>query len=217
MKWPVALALLAGAAVILTAGSAVASSPSSGPITPEQRAAYRAQARAVSEEIEQRYGIEGLADYLDAVAYWESRWNAGVGGDGGISIGLYQMQANSAFRANNGLEHLRPRANTILRDPTKATILAADYAVAGIKRARQQGNRGDWLAVRRWWANPSLVHDDSETASAHSPKVRERFTKALRAVGVPTSFMERRPNVSGYPGVEQVLDDLNVNLQGASA
>lgn len=215
MRWPVVIALLAGGALLVAGGSA---SANQGPITEEERQLYRKRAREVSEEIEDRYGIAGLADYLDAVAYWESRWSPRVAGDGGQSIGLYQMQAGTAFRKTNGLEDLRPQAGTILRDPVKATILAADYAVQGAKRARSQGGRGDWFAVRRWWLLPAAVDDDQGTQYPSAfDRVKRNFTKALKAVGLPVSFMEQRPDVSGYPGIEQVLDDLNVNLQGASA
>lgn len=215
MRWPVIIALLAGGTLLLAGGSA---SANQGPITKEERQLYRKRAREVSEEIEERYGIAGLADYLDAVAYWESKWNPRVAGDGGQSIGLYQMQAGTAFRKTNGLEDLRPQAGTILRDPALATILAADYAVQGAKRARSQGARGDWFAVRRWWLLPAAVDDDQGTQHPKAfDRVKRNFTKALKAVGLPVSFMDKRPDTSGYPGIEQVLDDLNVNLQGASA
>lgn len=215
MRWPVIIALAAGGALLLAGTGA---SANQGPITKEERQRYRKLAREVSEEIEQRYGIDGLADYLDAVAYWESKWNPSVAGDGGQSIGLYQMQAGTAFRKTNGLEDLRPQAPRILRDPVKATILAADYAVQGARRARSQGGRGDWFAVRRWWLLPAAVDDDygNEYPKAFD-RVKRNFTKALKAVGLPVSFMNNRPDVSGYPGIQQVLDDLNVNLQGASA
>lgn len=215
MRWPIALALLAGGALLLAGGTA---SANQGPITKEEREEYRRRIREIGDEIEDRYGIAGMADYLDAVAYWESRYNPTVGGDGGRSIGLYQMQANTAFRQTNGLTGFRPQANTILRDPTKATLLAVDYAVNRVKRSQQAGGPGDWFAVRRGWRLPASTSDvDGSKYPAVWTKVQDHFTQALEAIGVDPSFMYQRPDVSGYPGVQQMLADFNVQLSGASA
>lgn len=214
MRWPIVVALAIGGALALSAGTARAE----GPITKEERREYRRRAREVSEEIESLYGIDGLADYLDAVAYWESKWNPVVAGDGSRSIGLYQMQAGTAFRQSNGLTDLRPQAGTILRDPTKATILAADYAVNRVKVSRRAGGPGDWFAVRRGWYLPASTADvDGSTYPQAWDRVLRNFTKALKAVGLPVDFMYRTPDVSGYPGLQRMLDDLNVNLTGAAS
>lgn len=219
--WQLGLAALAGAALLFGAASASAAAPSpsaGGEITPDEREAFRRRAREVSEEIEAAYGIAGLADYLDAVAQWESRWNPGATGDGGRSLGLYQMQAGTAFRQSNGLTAYRPQADPILYDPVLSTILAADYAVNRVKRSRAVGGPGDWFAVRRGWRKPASTADVAGTKYPDVwNRVLDHFTQSLKAVGLPASFMSRAPDVSGYPGVQQVLDDLNVTLSNATS
>jgi len=192
---------------------------STGPYDREQA---RALASQVAEQIEARYGVAGLADYLDAVAFWESRWNPEVGGDGGKSIGLYQMRPPYMFTAQRGTAYALPRGGQILRDPVLSTVIASDHVVRAVRRAKQLGGRGDWLAVRRWWKYPSLVDDDDETEEVvygtksygfPSAGVRERFDKALEAVDLPKDFKYDRPDVSGYPSdVNVVLADLGLTL-----
>lgn len=214
MRWPIIAAIAIGGAVVLASGSARASAP----VTKEEREEYRRRIREIGDEVTRLYGIEGMADYLDAVAYWESRYSPGVAGDGGRSIGMFQMQAGTAFRQSNGLTDLRPRAESILRDPTKATLLAVDYAVNRVKRSRQAGGPGDWFAVRRGWRLPASTSDvDGSQYPDVWDKVQDHFAQALKAVGLPTSFMYRKPDVSGYPGVEQMFDDFNTNLNSAAS
>ena len=214
LRWPLIIAIAAGGALLLSSGS----SHASGPITKEERSEYRRFIRKLGGEVEAKYGIEGMADYLDAVAYWESKYNPTVAGDSSRSIGLYQMQAGTAFRQSNGLTDLRPQADRILRDPTKATLLAVDYAVNRVKRSRQAGGPGDWFAVRRGWYLPVSTADvdGSEYPDAWN-RVLRNFTRALKAVGLPVTFMDRQPDVSGYPGIQQMLDDFNVNLTSAAS
>jgi hypothetical protein len=113
---------------------------------------------------------------------------------------------------------LRPQANTILRDPTKATLLAVDYAVNRVNRSKQAGGPGDWFAVRRGWRLPASTSDvDGSKYPEVWAKVQDHFTQALEAVGLDPSFMYQRPDVSGYPGVQQMFADFNVQLSGANA
>jgi len=189
---------------------------------PYSREDARVLASRTAEQIEAAYGVEGLADYLDAVAYWESRFNPTVAGDNGRSVGLYQLRPPYMFTEKRGIAYAMPRAEIILRDPVLSTVIASDHAVRAVRRARQLGARGDWLAVRRWWKFPSLVDDDNEDEEVvyggksygyPSAGVRERFDKALRAVDLPQDFKNKRPDVSGYPSdVNVVLADLGLKL-----
>ena len=126
------------------------------------------------------------------------------------------------FTTKRRTAYAMPRSEAILRDPVLSTVIASDHAVRAVRRARQLGARGDWLAVRRWWKFPSLVDDDNEDEEVSyggksrgypSAGVRERFDKALQAVELPAEFKYQRPDVSGYPtDVNVVLADLGLTL-----
>lgn len=166
----------------------------------------RSLARAFATELANRYGINGLPVYLDAVGYWESRWNPCATGDsGGVSKGMYQMRAGTVFRTSNGLTYLQPRWPQLFTDGKLAVILAADYAMRAGTRLLQNGRTPYWLAVRRWWKYPAAVHDHNETKYDSSPGVRARFTEALKAIGVDPQFMYSTFNPNGWPGAKQVM------------
>lgn len=211
-------------------GEGDASIDTTGSLSDLRGDAARARLRQTAKSLENRYDIDGLADFLDAVANTETgrTYAASVRGDlnskYGDSIGLYQIKTMSAYKSSDGLDYLQGtvRGERMLENPDLATIFAANHAVQAIRRARTSGSNrpcsskpgpGDWLAVRRWWKYPSRVHDWCESIDG-SVKTRERFEQALSNIGVSRTFMYETPDVSGWPGINQVLADYNISLEG---
>jgi len=178
----------------------------SGPWCQIPRAEARSLAKQFAGMLGDRYGIDGIATFLDAVGYTESKWNPCITGDSnGVSKGLYQMRADTVFRASNDLVPLRPQWPTLFKDGKLAVILAVDYAMRGGVRLLETGKTPYWLAVRRWWKFPGSIHDHDETRYSSSSGVRERFSKALSATGAAPDFMYRNFNPNGWPGAKQVM------------
>jgi len=184
------------------------------PITDEERAAVRARIVQLGSEMEELYGVEGLATYLEAVAYWESRFDPNATSDKGRIVGPFQMGRSAVIKENYGSNHLKL---SDLKDVDKATILAARHAVSAIRTARAQGAKGDWLSARRWWKYPALVDDDDENelvkGKLESEGLRKRFGYALTAIDKPKSFMFETPDVSAFPDdTKEIANDLGVNF-----
>lgn len=178
-----------------------------------------AEIRRLAAPIERATGWDGLADFLVAVAWWESRGDAtAVNPEGGPN-------------AARGWFQIRPRSSNnqgIVRDPalllqTGISVgIAADYAYRMVQRWRRDMGVvlvPDWLAIRRGWACPALVDDVDETASIpgcpSSADVREHFLKSLDAVGLPRTFAEQPAEPQRWPGQQAVLG-WAMNLQGES-
>lgn len=197
-------------------------SPISEISSDSERVANRVYAYETALVVEQNYGIEGLADFLDAVGYWESRYNPKASGDSGKSMGLYQLRYGSAFDSADGLEYLRdtPEGYNLLNEIVTSVLFATDHVMDAIKRSRTTGSNrpcgpgagpGDFLSARRWWKYPSLVHDYCESNTT-SKEIRERLEKALTATGHPHSLMYKQPSTSGWPGIKQALSDFNISI-----
>jgi len=183
-------------------------------ITEEERQAIRARVVELGTAMENAYGVEGLATYLEAVAYWESRFDPNATSDKGRILGLFQMGKSAAIKSSYGSNHLKLAD---LKDVDKSIILAARHAVAAIRRARSQGAKGDWLSARRWWKYPALVDDDDENelyeGVLYSEGLRKRFASALIAIGKPTAFMFQTPDVSAFPDdAKEIAKTLGVEL-----
>lgn len=189
-----------------------------------QKQADRRYAYDVAKSVELRYGIAGLADYLDAVGYWESRYTPTALGDGGSSIGIYQLSETAAFDSADGLDYLRGTAEgfALLNTIETSVLIATDHAVDAINRSRTSASSGrpcgpglegpgDWLSARRWWKSPALVHDFCES-DVMSEEIRARFETALSKTHHSFSLMYQRPNVSGWPGLTQAFSDFNISV-----
>lgn len=117
-------------------------------------------------------------------------------GSGGFFAMLPANAIAGAFRGS-ALERLDPYA---VFDPRIAVVMAVDYArrLLGWSAFKQNPT---WLTLRVGWSNPSLMADPAFRA-----KVRQRFTKSLRAIGVSPSWMDRRVTSMGwYPGARTLF------------
>jgi hypothetical protein len=74
-------------------------------------------------------------------------------------------------------------------DPVVSVVMAVGLA-RGLTRWEQFGaGGGTWLALRVGWGRPGSM----DSADAHA-RMRGKFGEALDALGVPASFMDRRPS-----------------------
>ncbi len=155
----------------------------------------------------------GLADYLVAVAFWESS-----GRDGGPSNACacekWHTGGKCKPNAARGLYQIRPVTADVpgvvdnpawLYDPAFATA-AATWLIWRLQKNRSPGRAVNWLAIRRGWKLPSLVTDEWEE-NPKSAKTRENFKRSLQSVGIPVSFMFQRAMPAGlvWPGFNAVL------------
>lgn len=134
------------------------------------------------------YDRQRARGYLEGSGYNRARYCFGSGGY------FAMLPANAiagAFRGTT-LERLDPYA---VFDPRLAVVMAIDYARRLLGWSQFRANP-TWLTLRVGWSNPSLMADPAFRA-----KVRARFAKSLRAIGVSASFMDRRVSTLGwYPG-----------------
>lgn len=154
--------------------------------------------RALAGKLERALNWPGLATYLVAVGYWESRGNplSRRSSDPNSERGWFQIRPATA-------NDPRVTANPdLLYDEQWAVALAADL----IWRLHRRLDDAPWLAIRRGWKYPRLVSDVNES-DPDSPGIRERFEEALRATGAPAGFMYRTavPGSLRWPGVDEAL------------
>ena len=185
------------------AGGARASEP-----TPAELPMGYDRIRELAAKVQRATGPwPGLADFLVAVAFWESSDRAGGPPNAAACHGA--CGSNSA----GGLYQIRPKTAdvdavtaepSLLFDPEVSTAVAAwlIYRLA----TRWTTYPVDWMAIRRGWRYPYLVRDREE-ADPESPGVRERFIKSLDAVGAPRALMQQRALPPGFnwPGFDAVL------------
>lgn len=136
----------------------------------------------------------GFGNFLVATAWTESKGNPNACAapcSENSARGWFQNRPVSArvWDFTGGGPH-------VLFSEPWAVALAAWYAVRTAMKNRDPGQVVDWLAMRRGWALPRLVDDVYETEPVtgyadgeRSRDVRERFSQALAAVGLPQSFM----------------------------
>ncbi len=156
--------------------------------------------------------MPGLSDYLLGVAYGESRFTptAQNGEERNSARGLFQMRPDTAFRKNNGLEHLRNKPEKLL-DRKMAMVTAIDYIAAAGKRAQKEGVQIDWAAVRRWWVYPKLLTDFARTHD-RSKKVDRVFPEHLGKAGANPGIFDKMANTHNYPGIKETAKFFGVKV-----
>ena len=181
-----------------------------------QRMQMLNQIRSMANWSSQKWGMMPfLADYLTAVAYWETRFNEtkvnpeyykSKAGRKNAARGLFQMRPNSAFRDSNNLLPLLSKPNLLL-DPRWAFVTALDYIAQGDKRSwEKSGRESNWLAIRRWWRRPALLHDYGEQQD-EAKSVHRKLVDAIEGVNreygqnIDEDFIYMPVQVGGYPGI----------------
>ncbi len=224
---PVTIALLVGSAILLRpkkkgkgrGGKTVTYGKG---MTHADRLAMLSEIRKMSYFVSNKYGMMPyLADYLTTIGYIESRFNPTSANPEiktnpkNAARGLFGMRPESAFRKTNNLEHLQKKPNLLLK-PKWAFVTAVDYAVrADVRSQEVSGRPANWLATRRWWANPFLVHDYAE-AKSHSPVVRKRLLAGVEGVNreygadINEDFIWMDAQSGGYPGIQSLMKDFGL-------
>jgi len=195
-RWLAAGALV-GAAMLLRSSSAV------GSTSPGRTVLNATSLRLMARPVERLLRQPGLADFLAATAYTESRFNTRATNHLGFR-GLFQMTASTSRVADAGGD-----ANS-LYSPRWSIALVAWY-ISRLRSYAAHGQVIDWLAVRRGMAYPYLVADVGEHEE-RSRAVRDRFEQGLRAVGLHLSFAHQRAFPPGYnwPGIAAVMSAVGV-------
>lgn len=186
VKILVPVSVLALVAITAVSASASASSGSTGGGGGWVDADAPRRIRAYSAAIEAHTGWTGLGDFLAATAKTESRGNAAAVGDSGRSWGWFQIRPAAKCMQWLGLE-----GPELLHDEALQVAVAACHAYrlgTIYDSAGQVVQRRD---VRRGWKYPYWVAEQYRDVPETKTN-QERFRNALRAVGVPESFMYGR-------------------------
>lgn len=161
-----------------------------------------ARIRQLVSRITRVHPWPGLADYLVAVAWTESR-------------GDPNAQHDASYNSARGWFQIRPQTAghpailqnpDLLKNEAWAVAAAADLAERLGRKYAAPGQEPDWVAIRRGWAYPRLVADVHET-NPRSVDVRRRVERAHDAAGIPRAAMYSRvfpPNFR-WPGFEVAL------------
>ena len=217
---PITLAVLAlGSVVILGGGKKRRRAPSGvrAVIGEEDRRYWLNEIRNMSEWASREFGMmPNLANFLTVIGFRESNFNPAIANPEiktnpmNASRGLFGERPRTAFKKANGLEHLRQQPNLLL-DPTWAFVMAVDHIYRAYRAVVREGSgMPDWLAARRWWALPYLVHDFDE-GYTESEDIRERLEEATFDVNaaygtnIDPDFIWRPIEAEGYPGIEVML------------
>ena len=188
---------------------------------------------------EQETGIDGLATFLDAAAYTESRHNSTAINDSASESAaarrLFLADRNQRRYANNsaigmperwaysgGWFGMMPATALATADGAAVTIVpesvfwpqhAIAYATDLVVRLKRNYGPDTWADIRKGWASPGLVNSTAERAM----QTDTRFRRALRNTGHPESFADRRaPSTAHYPGFAALLARLQAHSQGVS-
>lgn len=155
--------------------------------------------RAMAKRVERQTNWLGLADFLTAVAYWESRGDSNAIGSAG-EVGWFQIGSGSRCLEQLGIQQSDLRGNEWLQ-----VVVAACHAQ--VLGTLYTDFVPDWLAIRRGWKYPRLTGDVHERDPV-SADIRRRFAEALRRVGSSTAFMSRQvfPGDFHWPGVQQIAE-----------
>jgi hypothetical protein len=177
--------LLVAAVVALAAGSNSNTEPKPKPSKPSKLwPERRAVLRPYQDALELALDWPGLADFLEVVAYQESKGSLTAVGDGGLAVGPYQQHPSNSAVAELAALGFRDRT-----DPAIATAAAALHASNLLRKASYGYPAEDarWTDVRAGWAIPSWVGD--RTAKPQQGKDRPgvvlRHERAAQNLGLP--------------------------------
>lgn len=194
-------------------GSSVSAGGGFGVTGPEDRLAWLNGIRGMSFWVTDTYNtMPGLADFLTVVGFAESRFNPSAA----------NPEISTNWNAARGLFGMRPSTAELdaepdlLFNPYWAFVTAVDHAAKAIKAIeREQSGVPNWMAIRRWWAIPSLVHDFNEDKTK-SGEVRGRFERAIfdcnaeYGTSIDPNFIWFETYLGGYPGRTELMRVLNL-------
>jgi len=181
----------------------------------DDRAAMLNEIRSMSFHYSNEFGsMPLLADYLTVVGFRESNFNpSSVNKEiktdpQNAARGLFGMRPETAFKSKNGLESLRSHPNTLL-NPRWAFVTAVDHVWRACHAVdRKSGASTNYVAVRRWWGVPNLVHDFdlSESKSQSSlAKLEKAVFDCNKGYGTnvdPDFIWQSVQGWKNYPGMD---------------
>ncbi len=220
---PITLALIALSSVALLGGKRRSSSGvRAGGFAVKgkaDRVAMLNEIRGMSIHYSNEFGsMPFLADYLTVVAFRESNFNpASINPEvktnpQNAARGLFGMRPETAFKSKNGLESLRSNPNALL-NPRWAFVTAVDHVWRACNTVyNKSGSSTNYVAVRRWWGRPHLVHDfnldDSRSRSSLS-KLEKAIFDCNKGYGTnidPDFIWQTIPGWQNYPGMGVMLE-----------
>jgi hypothetical protein len=152
--------------------------------------------RAYASQIERASDWPGLADFLVATAYIESRGNSqveGVGGDN-RALGWFQIRPQSSRAHELGLV---PRE--ALKREADQVALAAWYLHRMVTKHAAPDQVPDFLAGRRGWSSWSKVDDVDD------PGFWKQLSMGYKAAGVHPDAMLEPATPGSWPGPMSAL------------
>ncbi len=197
---PLLLPLLIGGGLLVVASGVGGTASRAGRTI---KGANRRLLRDMGEKLEREIEWPGLADFLDATAYTESRWSPGAGtkkvGTNG-AIGAYQIRPKSAFtRREWGQDFDRVGHGADLLDPIVNTAAIVDY----MRRVFPYKNApsADWARMRAALAYPHYIGGrDRARSKKRFDAAVARFSTGLEKTGTPQSFARRPAYPPGWGG-----------------
>jgi len=180
---PITLAAIALGGVILLGGKKKRRHVVSwGVKGPEDRLMWLNEIRSMSFWVTNEYGtMPYLADFLTITAFRGSRFNPGmvnseIKTNWNAARGLFDMRPETAGKGDLSFILGNPSA---LNNPYINFVAAFSHIVRGVGRIISEGSGNpDWMAMRRWWALPYLIHDFNESNN-ESTQIRYRFEEAI--------------------------------------
>lgn len=226
---PVTIALLVGSALLLRPkkkGRGRSTVTYGRKMTMAERSAMLDEIRQMSAYVSNKYGASPyLGDYMTVVGYLESRFNPTSANPeikrnpANAARGLFGMRPETAFGREDSLKHLIRKPNLLLK-PRWAFVTAVDYMMQADRRSRAaSGREADFMATRRWWAVPKLVHDYDEVrtlAGKNSLEIRRRFETGIEGVNdefgtdINEDFIWMPVQSGGYPGIQSLMKDFRL-------
>lgn len=208
------LPVVLGGALVLTASVALASPRRvPAPTGNWKDGGAPERIRRYAGRIEEALGWPRLADYLVAVAYWESRGiSSAVGGTSDDpSGGWFQLTNAPACVRFTGMGADDP---AFLADEALQVAVAACHARRLGILYDEPGQTVQWRDIRRGWKFPKWTGASYRTAKS-TAGARANFLEALEAVGLPASLATRRAFPSNLDVPE--IDELLAIAEGASS
>lgn len=163
--------ILAALAVLVIARIARADAPAA-----VAEHSTRAHLFRIAKQVESSVGgWPGLAEFLDAVGWAESRWTLDAV-RASSSFGPYQI---TAVASDNDAVRTDPK---VLFDPVTSVVVAADLAYR-LQRYADPGQTVRWSDIRRGWKHPILVSAAKSRKSDIARAVDRRWHHATAKTG----------------------------------
>lgn len=209
--WPIVLAGAAFSGLLLAGGGASAMprvSPQERPRGSDLRPEQQDQLWYLSKQVEALGVLPGFAEFTQASAWIESRFNpdAQAGPGQNAARGILQLRPRSAFNWRNDLEHLQSQPQ-LLFDMRWNVAMAADYCRRLIQYNTDPGQEVTFWDLRRGWKLPKYTRFPYRATMLAN---LQQFLGGIRAVGGDEKLVDRRAVLGNWPGTQEVMEALGL-------